>query len=43
MQDEKPRLDTLITFLVTPCGVVTGAIALLVQHYSPRNAGRDAT
>ena len=24
-------------------GVVAGATALLVQHYSPRNAGRDVT
>jgi benzoate membrane transport protein len=55
MQDEKQREAALITFLVTLSGVaiagvgsafwgvVAGAIALLVQHYSPRSAGRDAS
>ena len=55
LQDERNREAALITFLVTLSGVaiagvgsafwgvVAGAIALLVQHYSPRSAGRDAT
>lgn len=55
MQDEKQREAALITFLVTLSGVaiagvgsafwgvVAGAIALLVQHYKPRSAGRDST
>ena len=55
MQDEKQREAALITFLVTLSGVVVagvgsafwgvvaGALALLVQHYRPRSAGRDAT
>ena len=55
MQDGKQREAALITFLVTLSGVViagvgsaflgvvAGAISLLVQHYSPRSAGRDAT
>ena len=55
LQDEKQREAALITFLVTLSGVaiagvgsafwgvVAGALALLVQHYSPRSARRDAT
>ena len=55
VQDEHQREAALITFLVTLSGVVVagvgsafwgvvaGAIALLVQHYTPRSAGRDST
>ena len=55
IQDKKQRDAALITFLVTLSGaviagvglafwgVVAGATALLVQHYRPRSAGRDAT
>lgn len=55
LQHEADREAALITFLVTLSGVViagigsafwgvvAGALALLVQHYRPRSAGRDAT
>ena len=54
MQDEKQREAALITFLVALSGVVVagvgsafwgvvaGALALLVQHYKPRSAGRES-